>query len=92
MAWKCLQVTLGAGATQVSTAHTQCRQVIVQNNAAHSARLGDATVSATNGQYLAAGPGGGAFNSGPSVAYNSETSDFWLFGTAADVIDVFVNT
>ena len=97
MAWQSLQVTLGAAATQLappssSTAQVQCRQVIAQNNSAASMRLGDSTVSATKGLYLAAGPGGGTFNSGPSVSYNSYLSDFWVFGTAATVVDVFYNT
>ena len=94
MAWKSLQVTLLATATQVSTTKPpiQCRQVIIQNNAAHSVRLGDSTVSATVGQYLAAGPGGGGFNSGPADIYNTYLTDLYLFGTAADVIDVFYNT
>lgn len=91
MAWITLQVTLGSGATQVSTSKTLCRQILMQNNAANVCRLGDSTVSATIG--LSMNPGGaGAFNSGPVAIYNSYLSDFWLFGTAADVIDVLYNT
>ena len=90
MAWTLLQKALGAGATQLAppaspTAQIMCRQIIIQNNAAHSMRLGDSTVSSTKGIYLAAGPGGGTVNSGPVVVYNSYLSDWWAFGTAADL-------
>ena len=93
MAWVSLQVILGAGATQISTSNTFCRQIIIQNNAAGTMRVGDSTVSATKGIYLAAGPGGGSINSGPaSPVYNSYLSDFWVFGTSTQVVDVFYNT
>jgi hypothetical protein len=91
--WSLLQATIpaGGGPAQLSTSQTLCRQIIIQNNAAHSVRVGDSSVSATKGIYLAAGPGGGTFNSGAVVVYNSDLRDFYLFGTAADVIDVFYN-
>ncbi len=97
MAWTLIQTSLGAGATQIAPpaspqAQILCRQVIIQNNAAHIMRVGDSTVSATKGIYLAAGPGGGSLNSGAVAIYNSYLSDFWVFGTAADVVDVFYNT
>ena len=92
MSWVLVQQTLGSGATQISTANTFCRQIIIQNNAAHSMRVGDSTVTASKGIYLAAGPGGGSINSGPaSPVYNSYISDFWVFGTSGDVVDVLVN-
>lgn len=97
MAWLLIQVVLGAGPTQVQVPTAaippiQCRQVIIQNNSGAACRVGDNTVSAAKGIYLSVGPGGGSFNTGPSVAYNSYATDFWIFGTAASVIDVFVNT
>jgi hypothetical protein len=97
MAWILLQKTLLATATQIAapsspTAQIQCRQIIIQNNAAGTMRLGDSTVSSTKGIYLAAGPGGGSFNSGVVEIYNSYLSDFWVFGTVDQVVDVFVNT
>lgn len=97
MPWQLFQTTLGAAATQLIPAavgaNILARQVIIQNNAASTMRLGDSTVSATKGIFLASGPGGGQFNSGPiSAAPNSYLSDFWVFGTAAAVVDILVNT
>lgn len=98
MPWILYQATLNAIATQIAPPSTaqgqvQARQVLIQNNAAHSMRVGDSTVSSTKGIYLAAGPGGGTFNTGPaSPVYNSYAGDFWAFGTAGDVVDMFVNT
>jgi hypothetical protein len=94
MPWVTKQVTLNATATQLfppanSTSNVLCRQILIQNNAAHNMRLGDSTVSATNG--IALSIGGGTFNSGPVEVYNSYLSDFWIFGTASDVVDVFYN-
>jgi hypothetical protein len=91
--WVTLQVALGAAATQVSTATTQCRHVMIQNNAAAVCRVGDANVSATRGISLAAaGAAGSIFNTGPSVAYESQLSEFFLFGTSGQIIDVFYCT
>lgn len=96
--WALLQVAIGAGGgpTQLSSpaqaSQILCRQIIIQNNAAGSMRVGDSTVSATKGIYLAAGPGGGTVNSGPVVVYNSLLSDWWVFGTAGQLIDVLYNT
>ena len=103
MAWTLLQVTLGAGATQCGAAiganvpgsQVFCRQLYVQNNAAHVVRVGDPTVSASKGIALlnaTTPPGGGSINLGPIAIYNTYLSDIWLFGTAADVIDLFYNT
>lgn len=89
--WALLQVTIptGGGPIQFSTKQTLCRQIIIQNNSADAMRIGDSTVSATNGINL--DPGGDSLNSGPTVVYNSDLRDFWAFGTAADVLDIFYN-
>lgn len=97
MAWVLTQATLGAAATQLvppasAQAQIMCRQIIIQNNAAHTMRIGDSSVSATKGIFLALGPGGGSFNSGVVTIYNSYLSDFYAFGTAADVVDILYNT
>lgn len=86
-----LQVTLGAAATQVSTLSIPCRQAIIQNNAAHSCRFGDANVSATRGIYFAAGPGGGSTNLGQAAGALEavDLSEIWLYGTQNDVIDIW---
>jgi hypothetical protein len=96
MSWISLQVTVGTGGgpTQFGPVHPHVpiRQILIQNNAAHSMRIGDSTVSATVGMYLASGPGGGDFNSGPVDIYNSRLSDFYVFGTAGDIVDIFYNS
>lgn len=92
MAVLLLQVTVGAAATQFTATSTPCRQVTIQNNAAHTMRIGDSTVSASKGIYLAAGPGGGSENHGPLVAYAIDLSNFYVFGTQNDVLDVLYVT
>jgi hypothetical protein len=89
---KTYQITLGSGATQVSTTPILCQWVVIQNNATHSARLGDLNVSATVGVLLASGSPGGSFYQGPIPnAGSTNLQQFYLFGTAADVIDVVCN-
>jgi len=92
MAVRLLQVTLTAVATQISSSNTFCKQILIQNNAAHSFRVGDSTVSATKGILLAAGTPGGSLNSGPVDAYQSYLSDWWVFGTTNDKVDVLYIT
>jgi hypothetical protein len=97
MPWNLLQTTLGSAATQLAppanaTSQVLCRQVIIQNNATHTMRLGDSSVTSSKGIYLAVGPGGGSFNTGPSTVYNSYLSDFWVVGTSGDTVDIFYNT
>ena len=84
-----LQVTLGAGATQATTTTTiLCREVIVQNNASHTVRVGDSNVSASRGIALAAS------SAANSIVLLNPTgtlillSDIWLIGTQNDVIDI----
>lgn len=88
------QVTLGAAATQLSTISAPCRQVIVQNNAAHSMRVGDSTVSSTKGVFLStvAGGGGGSLNFGAMIFYGVNLMDLYVFGTQNDVVDVIYVT
>ena len=52
MALNTLQVTLGAGKTQVSATSIRVRQVTFQNNAAAVMRIGDTNVSSTVGYSL----------------------------------------
>jgi uncharacterized membrane protein YjfL (UPF0719 family) len=59
----------------------------VQNNAIHSVRIGDATVSATKGILLAAGS---SMSIPLTMEYSSSLSDWFIFGTAADVVDVMI--
>lgn len=88
-----LQVTLGAGATQISSANTLIRQITFQNNAAAVMRLGDSTVSATKGVSLVSGGAAGStYNSGPSIIQPTYLSDWYVFGTATQVLDVLYIT
>jgi hypothetical protein len=86
-----IQVTLGAAATQISATAAPFNQMNVRNNAAAVARLGDSTVSATKGIALAAA---NAANSeaviGPFNGMQGDASQYWLFGTAAQLIDVLL--
>ena len=81
-----IQVTLGAGATQISKHGINFKQMIIQNNtSADTVRVGDSTVSSTKGILLTAGS---AFNAGALNIQAGILSGYYLFGTAADVIDV----
>lgn len=86
-----LQVTLLAGATPITTdSKIYSSFLVVQNNAAANVRLGDNTVSATRGILLATAspaPGGSA-----TIQLNfprgAHLSEWYLFGTAGQVIDI----
>jgi len=93
MALNTLQVTLGAGATRVNATTIRVRQLTVQNNASNPAavcRVGDSNVSATRGYSLspATTSYSGSATFGGQDSYNLDLKDVWLFGTAAQVIDI----
>jgi hypothetical protein len=67
---------------------TYVQQLVIQNNAGHTLRIGDSTVSSTKGIVISPGSPGGMFNGGGFINYGSYLSDWWLFGTSADVIDI----
>lgn len=86
-----IQVTVGSGTnTQISTTSAPFNQMTVQNNGS-AARLGDSTVTTTKGIALAAS---GAANSivtiGPFSGQQGDASQFYVAGTAAQVIDVLL--
>jgi hypothetical protein len=86
-----IQVTLGAGATQIATTPTYCNQMDVQNNAAAVCRLGDSTVSSTKGvQLLAAGVSGSKHTIGPFAGMQVDASQYQLYGTSSQLIDVLL--
>ena len=92
-----IQVTLGAGATQISpnlngvgqSGQVYCSLLIVQNNATHNVRDGDNTVSATKGILLF-----------PTASTTDQIfairgtmlAQWYLYGTQADVIDILYET
>jgi hypothetical protein len=90
MTARSIQVTLGAGATQISATILPFNQMTVQNNGL-IARLGDATVSATRGISLpAANIANSVVTIGPFSGQQGDASQYWLFGTAAQVIDILL--
>ena|ERR1039458_2108167 len=83
---KTLQATLTSSATQLSTSTSAVYQVIIQNNAAHTMRCGDANVTSTRGAYLVAS--GGSINLGPLSIQGISLNQLYCIGTSADVVDV----
>lgn len=89
-----LQVTLLAGATQIAPPNTgvlpnskQFQTLIIQNNSAAVIRVGDSTVTATTG--ISVPDAGGILQINLGLDYcGTDLSEWWIFGTAADVIDV----
>jgi hypothetical protein len=84
-----LQVTLGSGVTQVLSAgsHFQVRWFVIQDNATHSVRIGDAQITSSRG--LALTPSGGSFYVGPDQGASSRDLGTWyIIGTNGDVVDV----
>src|SRR5690242_15850393 len=73
-----LQVTIGASATQITTKDTPCLQVIFQNNATHTMRVGDANASSTRGALLGVGPPGGSVNIGPWGGARINLNQFYV--------------
>lgn len=66
MTARSIQVTLGAGATQISATILPFNQMIVQNNALAVCRVGGPNVSATVGiSLVAAGAAGSSVPIGP---------------------------
>jgi hypothetical protein len=88
-----IQVTLGSAATPIVAKGVQpanslpFQTLIIQNNAAHAIHVGDSTVSSGKGIQLTTG---GSLTIQLGLEYSSDLYEFFLFGTAADVIDVLM--
>jgi hypothetical protein len=66
-------------------------QMDVQNNAAAVCRLGDSTVTSSKGiQLLASGVSGSKHTIGPFAGLQGDASQYYLYGTAAQLIDVLL--
>lgn len=92
MTARTIQVTLGSGVTPIATSPTYFNQMDVQDNAAATCRLGDANVSATRGiQLAAAGAVGSKHTIGPFSGQQGDASQYYLYGTATQVIDVLLS-
>ena len=87
-----LQVTIPTGGkVQISTAQTLVRFIDFQNNGSTNAmRIGDSTVSSTVGHNLV--KSGGELMIGPNDIYFCYLSDWWIYGTSADVCDILFIT
>jgi hypothetical protein len=93
-----IQLTLGAAATQItpntnttSTMPIYVSTLIIQNNAAAAIRIGDNTVTATKGIALnpsAVGPELVTFQ----MVRGSLLSQWYIFGTAGNIIDIMYET
>lgn len=94
-----IQVTLLATATPIAppdivVAHNRnFHAIVIQNNSAAVVRVGDSAVSATKGIVLAAG---GTTTQPPlvltPVPEAESLTDWYLFGSVGDLIDVLVIT
>ena len=93
-----LQVTLGSAATPILASAVLPSSVqafsilVIQNNAAHVVRVGDSSVSSTKGIALAVGSTTPQppFILTPSLQFTGDLREVYLFGTAADVVDILV--
>jgi hypothetical protein len=86
-----IQVTLGSGATQVSPHGISFKQMYIQANGTSNVRIGDSTVVAGaygTGKGLLITSGGGGLNWGPTVIQGGLLSNWYIAGTAAQVVDV----
>lgn len=83
-----LQVTIGATTTQVTAVDTPVKQVIFQDNAAGSMRVGDSATTSSRGALLAGGSPGGSMNFGPIPNTALNLSSFYVNGTNGQVLDV----
>jgi hypothetical protein len=91
MTARMITVTLGSGATQISTTAAPFNQMVVQNIGSASANLGDATVSATIGIELAASAAANSIVSiGPFSGQQGDASQYWLYGTSGQKVAVLL--
>lgn len=74
---------------------------VIQNNSAHAIRVGDASVSMTvpaavnggtagRGILISPGSPGGSQTLSPGLEYTGDMTEFYIAGTATDVVDVMI--
>jgi hypothetical protein len=84
-----LQVTIGASTTQVSTTSIPIKQLFIQNNAAHTIRVGDSNTTSSRGALISSGSPGGSITSGSfGIQQATDLQQWFINGTNGDVIDV----
>lgn len=63
------------------------QQFVPQNNGSNDMRIGDSTVSSTRGIRLSPG---GSLSAAPALSYSGDLNEFWVNGTAGDVLDIMI--
>lgn len=89
------QITMTGSAQQLAPLLTQTAGQIYasalscQNNGTHAMRIGDNTVTTSRGQAIAAN---GSIYTAPCPPKGTRLADWWVIGTASDVLDVLYET
>lgn len=72
----------------IDNSNTAFQNLISQNNGLNNMTIGDQAVTPTNGIQI--GPAGSSFTAIVAISQVSDLKDFWVIGTAADVLNVMV--
>jgi hypothetical protein len=83
-----IQVTQTGAAVQLSTTPIMCRILVVQNNAAAVAHVGDSTVSTTKGIQLAASGAANSILKIESPVESINIAQYYTIGTSTQLLDV----
>lgn|SRR5262249_24928647 len=92
-----IQVTIGAGVTQLQSANKNVREILIRNASTHDMRVGTAStgtsapsVSGNVGIILKANAAGeqSDLHLGPTPGLNISLSDFFIAGTQNDLVDI----
>lgn len=87
-----IKVTCGAAATQITTnANLYASIIALQDNGAAGMWIGDNTVAANNGIYLAPAatpPGGGSGTFQMAFPRGTHLVDWWVLGTTGQILNV----
>jgi hypothetical protein len=92
MAIKTLQVTLTGAVQQISAVRLKVQWATFQNNAVAVMRVGDASVSATQGYSLAATGGALTVPLQTEATFGTDLSQWFVIGTATQVLDIICDT
>lgn len=88
---RCIKVTIGAAATQITTnAGIYASIICLQNNGSANMTIGDNTVTSTNGILLAPGtsPPGGSATFQMTFPRGTHLVDWWVVGTQGQILNV----
>ena len=95
-----IQLVMTGSAIQISpnlngfnqSGQVYCSLLQIQNNGAANIRVGDNTVSATRGIIIGPGTPGGSDSITPYIVRGTMLAQWWVFGTASDVVDILYET